>query len=208
MTGSGAPSIFGPMSEPETGREIPIDEEDAPTAGRPADAVATEERAEAELEKVQEEARALQDRLLRLQAEFDNFKKREARERAAAWARAKADLTQKLLSALDDLQRVAALDPGETATAAVVEGVTLVERKVFEALEREGLEPIGEVGEAFDPNLHEAIAVLPAGSPDQDGTIAAVASRGYRFGQQLLRPARVQVFEYRAEGEAGGTERA
>lgn len=164
--------------------------------GESEEAVATEDRAA----EVQEEIGALKDRLLRLQAEFDNFRKREARERAAAWARAKGDLIGKLLSPLDDLQRVAHLDPAATATAAVVEGVTLVERKVFETLEREGLVQIGEPGERFDPEIHEAIAVIPAARPEDAGRVAAVAAPGYTFGAQLLRPARVQVYEDSPDG--------
>lgn len=182
-------------------------ESDVPDAAGPEDesvegeTVATEEPASArerELE-LEERVRSLQDRLLRLQAEFDNYRKREARERAAAWARAKADLIAKLLGPLDDLERVAHLDPTATATAAVVEGVSLVERKILDVLEREGLAPVGEVGEPFDPEIHEAIGVWPADSPGQDGTVAAVAARGYRFGDQLLRPAQVQVYEHRPD---------
>ncbi|MDX1661059.1 MAG: nucleotide exchange factor GrpE [Gemmatimonadota bacterium] len=183
-------------------REVPIEESDAP-ADRPGeDAVATEVSGQARAgeesaEEVREEIDGLRDRLLRLQAEFDNFRKREARERAAAWARAKADLSQKLLAAIDDLQRFASLDPEQTDTETVVEGVGMVERKILETLEREGLAPIGEVGEPFDPNVHEAISVLPSSSPEDDGTVAHVVSLGYQFGEQLLRPARVQVYEHR-----------
>lgn len=189
-------------------REIPIDErerQEAPNgsgSGEPDEAVATEVSEESVSEEeaaneVRDEIDQLRDRLLRLQAEFDNFRKREARERAAAWARAKADLSQKLLSAIDDLQRFASLDPSQTDTATVVEGAGMVERKIVETLEREGLTEVGEVGEAFDPNVHEAIAVLPASSPEEDGTVANVVSPGYQFGNQLLRPARVQVYEHR-----------
>lgn len=191
------------MSEEE--RDTPIGEDADPDAAREGETVATEDRdlstppterdVEAELE-------TLRDRHLRLQAEFDNYRKREARERAAAWGRAKADLIQKLLGAIDDLRRVARLEPEETSAAAVIEGVDLVERNVFEILEREGLSTVGEIGEPFDPNLHEAIAVLPAPTAEDDGTVADVASIGYRFGRQLLRPARVQV--YRSQEDASG----
>lgn len=186
--------------------EIPIEErerEDAPNGSRSgeADEAVATEVPEGELEgeaadEVRAEIDQLRDRLLRLQAEFDNFRKREARERAAAWARAKGDLSQKLLTALDDLQRFASLDPTQTDTETVVEGVGMVERKILETLEREGLSPVGEVGERFDPNVHEALSVLPAPSPEEDGTVANVVSVGYQFGNQLLRPARVQVYEH------------
>ena len=192
------------MSARDDSREIPIED---PEAGRPSSerderrdlsedpAVATETLEQ----EIEEELAALQDRFLRLQAEFDNYRKREARERSAAWARAKADLVQKLLGALDDLQRVAHFDPEKTSAAAIFDGVSLVERKLSDTLRREGLARIGEPGEPFDPHRHEAISTLRAPSPEQDGTVAAVAIPGYEFGSQLLRPAQVQVYEYRAD---------
>jgi molecular chaperone GrpE len=184
------------MSARDETRKIPIEDEEADPQssdeGEP-EAVATEDLED----EIEEELAALQDRFLRLQAEFDNYRKREARERSAAWARAKADLVQKLLGALDDLQRVAHLNPEKTSAGAIIDGISLVERKLVDALAREGLGRIGEVGEPFDPHRHEAITTLPAPSPDLDGTVATVAIPGYEFGSQLLRPAQVQVYEYR-----------
>jgi molecular chaperone GrpE len=78
--------------------------------------------------------------------------------------------------------------------------VSLVERKLAETLRREGLSRIGKPGEPFDPHRHEAISTLAATSPEQDGTVAAVAIPGYEFGSQLLRPAQVQVYAHRSEG--------
>lgn len=188
------------MSMRDETREIPIEDPESDASGddgQLAEETPAEERAVA-TEDLEQELDALEDRFLRLQAEFDNFRKREARERSAAWARAKADLVQKLLGALDDLQRVAHLDPGKTAASAVIDGVSLVERKLADTLEREGLTRIGEIGEPFDPHRHEAISILPASSPDRDGTVAAVVIPGYEFGSQLLRPAQVQVYEHRS----------
>jgi molecular chaperone GrpE len=188
---------MSPQDEPQ---EIPIEDPDAGAAPDGAGSLpeeAPDERAVA-TEDLEQELEALQDRYLRLQAEFDNYRKREARERSAAWARAKADLAQKLLGALDDLQRVTNLDPGSSSASALIDGVSLVERKLAGALEREGLKRIGEIGEPFDPHRHEAISILPTASPDLDGSVAAVAIPGYEFGSQLLRPAQVQVFEYRS----------
>lgn len=177
-----------------TANEPPRTPEDEPqdsVGDLPSEAVATEP-VEGEIE---EELERVRDRLLRLQAEFDNFRKREARERAAAWARAKADLVQKLVGSLDDLDRVAHLDPNRASSESVIGGVGMVERKLMDALEREGLTTIGEVGEPFDPHVHEAIGTVPSPSPEQEGHVAAVAMRGFRFGPQLLRPAQVQVYD-------------
>lgn len=209
------------MNDTRRPREIPIEEDigggpdaespepsegeavEAPGAEAP-DAVATEDF----VEELQEEIQALQDRLLRQQAEFANYKKREARERAAAWARAKSDLIHKLLGAIDDLRRVGHLDPAVTALPAVIDGIQLVERKLLDTLGREGLTPIGEPGEPFDPHLHEAIGIWPAPTPAEDGRIAAVTVPGFKFGSQLLRPAQVQVYEHRSGEAKGSTARA
>lgn len=183
--------IEDPEAAPGSDDDGKLVEESASEAG----AIATEDLEE----EIEAELAALQDRFLRLQAEFDNYKKREARERSAAWARAKADLVQKLLGTLDDLERVTRLDPEKTPASAVINGVSLLERKLADTLEREGLTRIGEVGEPFDPHRHEAISTLSAPSAELDGTVANVAIPGYAFGSQLLRPAQVQVYEHRSD---------
>lgn len=183
-----------PIDDPEAGPDSDEERRLAEESSSEAGAIATEDLEE----EIEAELAGLQDRFLRLQAEFDNYKKREARERSAAWARAKGDLVQKLLGALDDLERVTRLDPEKTPASAVIHGVSLLERKLADTLGREGLARIGEVGEPFDPHRHEAISTLPAPSAEQDGTVAAVAIPGYAFGSQLLRPAQVQVYEYAA----------
>jgi len=133
------------------------------------------------------------DRHLRLAAEYDNFRKRTARERDELRTRAQADLARRLLEALDDLGRVAHLDPASTAAPDVIAGVELVERKVLRELMAAGLEAVTAPDVPFDPAVHEAIATVPAESADQDHTVAAVFQPGYRFNGTLLRPARVQV---------------
>ena len=154
------------------------------------------------IESRDEEILRLQDRLLRLQADFDNYRRREMRARTSSSVRAKGDLIQKLLTVLDDMRRVAGLDPATTAAQAVIDGVRLVERKFLDQLREEGLVPVGKAGEPFDPNVHDAIGMWPAPRRDLDGRIAVVPVQGYRFNDQLLRPAQVQVYEHRP-GERG-----
>jgi molecular chaperone GrpE len=144
----------------------------------------------------------LNDRYLRLAAEFDNYRKRTGRERLELRSRAQGDLVAGLIDALDDLARVAHLDPEATTARDVIAGVELVERKMLKQLEAAGLERIAAVGVPFDPNVHEAIAQAPALSPEQDHTVAAVFQTGYRFGGSLLRPARVQVRIWTGESVA------
>ncbi len=160
----------------------------------PADAAGVERA----LSEASAEEATLRNQLLRLAAEFDNYRKRESRERLEAWGRAKADLIEKLLPAIDDLSRVAHPESAETPGSAVgglLAGVELVERKLLQALEREGLVPIEVEGAAFDPALHEAVLTRPTGDPDLAGRVAHVVAPGYRFGDRLVRPAKVVVWK-------------
>ena len=175
---------------PETGDQLvpePHDEATTPAAD------------DDPLESLAAELRELQDRHLRLAAEYDNFRKRTSRERLDDRARAQGDLALALLDALDDLARVAHLDPAQTNAADVVAGVELVERKVLKQLGDRGLVRLGTVGEPFDPNHHEAIGSVPTSDPAQDQHVATVFQAGWQFGPQLLRPARVQVYLHQAD---------
>ena len=141
----------------------------------------------------EQELAASRERYLRLAAEFDNYRKRVEREKAESWNRAQAQLAEKLLDVLDDLQRVAHFNP-ETATAqSLMEGTQMVERKLQRALETAGVEEVEAEGLPFDPAVHEALMTVPAESRDEDHTVADVFQKGYRFKGILLRPARVRV---------------
>jgi molecular chaperone GrpE len=152
------------------------------------------EPAEEAVKRLAGELEELNDRHLRLAAEFDNYRKRMLKERAEGRERAQAELIRDMLEAIDDLNRVTSLDHGEAGVKDVLDGVEMVERKLHAELERLGVERVGTAGEVFDPNGHEAVGTMPANSPEQDGTIALVMQPGYRFGSVLLRPARVNVF--------------
>lgn len=139
------------------------------------------------------EQQAMQDRYLRLAAEYDNYRKRSERERGEAWVRAQAELVKKILDPLDDLQRVADFTVDNTTVEALIEGVQMVERKLLRALETAGLEVIEATGQPFDPAVHEALMTAPTTVPEEDDSIGAVFQNGYGFKGVLLRPARVQV---------------
>ena len=151
-----------------------------------------------EEERVQEdplaaaEAKAQQhlDDLKRLAADFDNYRKRVAREQQALSARAAERLVRELLPIVDDLER--ALEAAEEhEEVRLEEGVRLVQRQLASVLEREGLAEI-ETNGKFDPHVHEALLSQP--SPDQaEGTVIEVLQKGYRLGDRVLRPARVIV---------------
>ena len=159
-----------------------------------------EQEAEAELsqdlDQMQEDLNALNDRHLRLVAEFTNYRRRAQNELSEAWARGQADLLRSFLDGLDDLQRVGAWQAESTTVEALVEGVDLVERKFRQALETAGVEMIDPVGEHFDPNVMEAMLGVPTEDPEEDQKVQDVFQKGYRFKGHLVRPARVIVFKH------------
>jgi len=146
---------------------------------------------------LQRELAAASDRYLRLAAEFDNYRKRSERERSETWNRAQADLTGRLLDALDDLERVSQHAAGATVES-LLQGVQLVERKLRSALSSAGLEDVEAEGAAFDPNAMEAVAMVGTDSRDEDDVVSDVFQRGYAFKGTLLRPARVRVKKHGA----------
>lgn len=157
-----------------------------------------EERA-AEVERaaaVAAELATLKDRYLRLAAEYDNYRKRTERERSESWNRAQAQLVERMLDAIDDLQRVTHYDPGATSAEAVLEGVQLVERKLLRTLEAAGLEIVDAEGKPFDPEIHEALVSSPTDDREADDTVAEVFQKGYVYKGNLLRPARVRVHKH------------
>lgn len=169
----------------ERGVPIKVKVEDKRHTAKPAEDVASREAEEEEeiLESVAEHD-YLGD-LQRLQAEFDNYRKRMMKEQAAASARAGARLVEHLLPVLDNFERAIAHGEGGA-------GVELVFKELRSTLEREGLEEIAAEGSAFDPQVHEAVESHE--DPNvAEPTVQSVYRRGYRFNGQLLRPAMVVV---------------
>ena len=153
--------------------------------------------------RLEGELDALKDRHLRLAAEFDNFRRRTARERAELTGRAQAELVVQVLDALDDLARFAHVDPAGTDAKTLHDGIDLVERKFWKALTAAGLVRIDQAGVPFDPAVHEAVTTAPASQAAQDSTVGTVLQPGYRLGERLLRPARVLVLTWRGPSGAG-----
>lgn len=159
----------------------------AADAGRPSAPAAAEEAGAA---PAAGECAALRDRLLRLQADFENFRKRTLREREATYRRANEDLMMELLSVLDHFEMGMKTCADHGVDQAVREGFRLVQEQLAGVLGRFGLEPVDAEGEVFDPGLHESIAAAPSGEQPRDHVIHQVR-RGYKLGDQLLRPAQV-----------------
>jgi molecular chaperone GrpE len=129
------------------------------------------------------------DRWKRAAADFDNYKKRAARERAEYLTLANERLVKELLPILDDLER-ALLAAAEHEEAALEDGVRLVHRSLATLLERQGLQPI-ETDGMFDPHVHEALLSQPSGA--DEGSVIDVVQKGYRIGDRVVRPARVVI---------------
>jgi molecular chaperone GrpE len=142
-----------------------------------------------DVEALQAERDQLFERLQRLAAEFDNFRKRNARENAALAERANEWLVKDLIPILDDLAR--ALEAAsEHEEAKLEEGVRLVHRSLADVLRKEGLAEIETDGK-FDPHVHEALLSQP--SDAEEGSVIEVVQKGYKLGDKVLRPARVVV---------------
>jgi molecular chaperone GrpE len=152
-----------------------------------------EEQEEIVEEPVAEEsAPAPDDSYLRLAADFDNYRKRVAREQVELTRRVNERILNELLPVLDDLER--ALEAAaEHEEAKLEEGVRLVHRSLLGLVERHGLSEIETEG-AFDPHVHEALLAQP-GEGAEEGSVLQVLQKGYRLGDKVLRPARVIVAE-------------
>lgn len=133
----------------------------------------------------------------RTKADFENYRKRMSAEVQASAARGKAEVLRDVLPILDDLERAiqaGGLDPEGDSEDALAHGVLLVFRSLRESLVRNGIEAVEPTGEKFDPNLHEALSKQPADGAEA-GTVIETMQKGYRLGEQLIRPARVVVAE-------------
>jgi len=146
---------------------------------------------EEQVEQQEDAAAEVDDRLLRLAADFENYKKRAARERDEYVTFANERLIKELLPVLDDLERAlqAAVEHEE---AKLEEGVELVHRSLASLLERNGVKEISTEGK-FDPHVHEALLSQP--SEAEQGTVIDVMQKGYTIGDRVVRPARVIVSE-------------
>ncbi|HET7554044.1 MAG TPA: nucleotide exchange factor GrpE [Gaiellaceae bacterium] len=167
----------------------------------------SEERTEAPAElTLEEQVAALEaerdehlNDLKRVAAEFENYRKRVARDQESLVARAHERLVKELLPVLDDLERALAAAE-EHQEAQLEEGVRLVHRELESALRREGLAEI-ETNGRFDPHVHEALLSQP--SDGEEGSILEVVQKGYRLGDRVVRPARVVVAAPRQEDDGG-----
>ncbi len=156
---------------------------------QPTEAAETEAVAETADEQNQQ-VDEMQQRLQRLQADFDNYRKRTIREKEDFATFAEAALIKGLLPVLDNFDRaVVNLPENEAAWA---DGIRMVQRQLLAALEQQGMSPIDSLGQPFDPNMHEAV-MRDDQADAEDGTVLAELQKGYMYKGKLLRPSMVKV---------------
>jgi molecular chaperone GrpE len=199
--GSGAPRPAGPA--PDDGGALRAGSSSAPpSSGSPAggaqeasssgqsDADQVERDFEALLADAQREKDEYLDLAKRTKADFENYRKRVAGDAQAAQARGRSEVAREVIDAVDNLER--ALEAGGEGHDDLAAGVEMVLKGLRETLKRHGIEAVDPEGEKFDPNQHEALSTMPV-EGTESGTVVEVMQKGYRLGEQLIRPARVVV---------------
>ncbi len=170
--------------------ELPSAENEDAIPSRVRGGGTTDDDPEAELETLRAERVNYVDRLARLQAEFDNFRKRSVREQQDFRDYALAESLKSLLPILDSLDR--ALKTSATSVQEYLSGIELIDKQFHDALSKLGVEPIPAEGEPFDPNLHQAVQMVDTAEV-KDNHVIDELQRGYRIKDRLLRPAMVRV---------------
>jgi molecular chaperone GrpE len=179
----------GDLRQEDLDRELPAAESGEGSAPAFVAGRSAEESPASETEKLKNERDALLDRLARLQAEFDNARKRAAREQQDFREFAAADVIKNFLPMLDSFERAlkAGGDAGDFRN-----GIELIYRQFQDALQKAGVQPIVAVGQIFDPRIHEAIEMVDR-TDVPDHQVVEELQRGYKFKDRLLRPAMVRV---------------
>lgn len=148
---------------------------------------------EVELEEKKQELGELKDKYLRLQAEFDNFRKRSMKEKLEFMVTAAQDTMTVLLPVLDDFDRAKKNAEDENSAEPFSEGVMLVYDKLHKNLAQKGLKAMESTGEEFDPELHEAITEIPAPNEEMKGKVMDTVEKGYFLKDKIIRHAKVVV---------------
>lgn len=148
---------------------------------------------DAEIERLREQVREKEDKYLRLYAEFDNFKRRNAKERLELIQTAGRDVIQSLLEVLDDSERAERQMAKTEDLQQIREGVQLVFGKLRRTLQSKGLKEMGCIGEPFDADRHEAITEIPVADPAQAGAVVDEVEKGYFLHEKIIRFAKVVV---------------
>jgi molecular chaperone GrpE len=191
------PSAAGPVAGEGGALRADGPSSTPPSPTPPTDGERVDQDFDALLSQAEQERDEYLDLAKRTKADFENFRRRMTSEVQAAGARGKAEVLRGVLPVLDDLERAlqaAGLDPEGDSEDGLAHGVLLVFRGLRETLVKNGIEAVDPTGEKFDPNLHEALSTQPA-EGIESGVVVETMQKGYRLGEQLIRPARVVVAE-------------
>jgi len=180
---------------PAEDEQAHLEAEEREVAQKAEEVAAELERAESELARARKEIETLKDKYMRLMADFDNYRKRMQAEVEAARKEGEIKAIRAVLPVLDDLER--ALEHAGAKPETIAEGVRAVHQGFQRILSGLGVEPVPGEGEPFDPNVHEAIGVVEG---EEDEKVAEVYQKGYVYGEQLIRPARVAVTKKKEVG--------
>lgn len=151
------------------------------------------DRLRGELDAAKAEHATMHDKYVRLHAEFDNFRKRTAKERLDLLQTASGDALKSVLPVLDDFERAIANNGNVEDPAALKQGFELIQQKLSNILLAQGMKPMRAKGEPFDPEFHEAIVQSPAPTPDLKGKVIEVIENGYTLNDKVVRYAKVVV---------------
>ena len=151
------------------------------------------EEAEDQVSQLEAEKEALSDQLLRLQAEIQNMRRINQRERQDAAKYRSQSLASYLLDVADNLERALATPAESEDAKAIHKGIEMVYKQFQQAFEREGISVIDPLNQAFDPNFHQAVSMMPAGEGQEADTVINVLQKGYMLQDRVLRPAMVIV---------------
>jgi molecular chaperone GrpE len=148
---------------------------------------------ESEMEKLQMEIEELKDKYMRKVAEFDNFKRRNAKERLELIQTAGRDIISEILTVLDDCDRAEKQMEKTGDLDSLKEGVSLVFNKLRQTLYAKGVKPMETINQEFNPDIHEAVTEIPAPSPELKGKVVDEVMKGYYMNEKIIRHAKVVV---------------
>ncbi|HYF82653.1 MAG TPA: nucleotide exchange factor GrpE [Clostridia bacterium] len=153
-----------------------------------------EECIDKEVEELRKQSEENYNRLLRMQADFDNYKKRVAKEREEMYGVALETIVQQLLPVVDNIERAAAAFRNDQLDEKYINGVGMVCKQLLEVLDRNGVKEIEALEQEFDPNIHHAVMQVPVENEDEgENKVKEVFQKGYILGSKVIRPALVKV---------------
>lgn len=176
---------------PAAGQEAPQEESKKQTDQKQDKEPAAEQSSMQEMKDLQDKLAEANDRYLRLAAEFDNYRRRSAKERMDLISLANENLVKDMLPIVDDFERAIAAMKESDDAASAKEGVELIYNKVTAFLKKNGVKEIEAVGKDFDTDFHEAVAQFPVQEEDKKNKVIDVTQKGYTMGEKVIRYAKV-----------------